>query len=135
MSNLTILGAKNLEIKQRRFIESFVKNMGNITKTCKTIGISRQTFYDWQKNSELFKKVVDEVNHVLLDFAEGQLFELMKDKNPSAVIFYLKTKGKQRGYQQSANIDHTNSDGSLNRRILQVNPISNDVQDAEIIED
>ena len=131
----TVLDYKNLEVKKRLFLSAFIKNKCNITQTCRVTGINKQTYYNWKKSDELFNKYLSEVGEIVTDHVEGRLHELIDNLNPSAVIFYLKTKGKQRGYQQSANIDHTNSDGSLNRRILQVNPISNDVQDAEIIED
>ena len=131
----TVLDYKNLEVKKRLFLSAFIKNKCNITQTCRVTGINKQTYYNWKKSDELFNKYLSEVGEIVTDHVEGRLHELIDNLNPSAVIFYLKTKGKQRGYQQSANIDHTNSDGSLNRRILQVNPISNDIEDAKIIDE
>ena len=131
----TVLDYKNLEVKKRLFLSAFIKNKCNITQTCRVTGINKQTYYNWKKSDELFNKYLSEVGEIVTDHVEGRLHELIDNLNPSAVIFYLKTKGKNRGYQQSANIDHTNSDGSLNRRILQVNPISNDIEDAKIIDE
>ena len=131
----TVLDYKNLEVKKRLFLSAFIKNKCNITQTCRVTGINKQTYYNWKKSDELFNKYLSEVGEIVTDHVEGRLHELIDNLNPSAVIFYLKTKGKHRGYQQSANIDHTNSDGSLNRRILQVNPISNDIEDAKIIDE
>ena len=34
----------------------------------------------------------------MIDFAETQLQSLIKDKDKAAIFFYLKTKGKHRGY-------------------------------------
>jgi hypothetical protein len=40
-----------------------------------------------------------------LDFAESQLYKQIKDGSTTATIFYLKTKGKQRGYVERQQID------------------------------
>ena len=54
-----------------------------------------------------FKADVEEVQNVAIDFAESQLYSLISEKNPTAVIFYLKTKGKHRGYIER--IENVNS--------------------------
>jgi hypothetical protein len=41
---------------------------------------------------------VEELSEVAIDFAESHLHKLIKDGNPAATIFFLKTKGKGRGY-------------------------------------
>ena len=47
---------------------------------------------------EEFKKSVDSIEDIALDFAESQLHKQIKDGNVTATIFYLKTKGTKRGY-------------------------------------
>jgi len=51
-----------------------------------------------------FAKAVKEIESVSLDFAESKLFEQMANNNTSATIFYLKTKGKGRGYVERSDI-------------------------------
>jgi len=126
-----------MEIKKRRFLNFFIKNKCNVTKACKQIGINRQTFYNWKNNDQLFKDFLNECQEVVTDHVEGRLHELIDNLNPSAVIFYLKTKAKHRGYSQSNTIDLTNSDNSLNTRILSVNPLNQDqnIEEAKIIDE
>ncbi len=52
---------------------------------------------------------VAELGGVALDYAEGQLFKNMREGREASVIFFLKTKGKARGYQDSMAI--TGADG------------------------
>lgn len=107
---------QSLTIKKAAMYEALTKNLGNVTKSAEDIGIHRQTHYDWMNDDAEYKAAVDSLKNVALDFAEEQLRKLMegaerqalthdgevvtiKDApNTSAVIFYLKTQGKQRGY-------------------------------------
>ena len=43
-----------------------------------------------------------------MDFAESQLHQQIKDGSVAATIFYLKTKGKKRGYIEKSELDVTN---------------------------
>ena len=79
------------------FLDLFLKT-GNITAACKNGNIGRQTFYDWMKNDGIFKRDFEDCEDALIDFAEGKLLNLIDEKNPTAIIFFLKTKGKERGY-------------------------------------
>ena len=53
------------------------------------------------------KKEVDEIVDVALDFAESKLLQSINNGSDTATIFYLKTKGKKRGYVEKQEIDHT----------------------------
>jgi hypothetical protein len=86
------------EQHKKAILEALEKNLGIVTTACRQVGIGRTTFYDWLKDDEEFKKKVDEINNVALDFTESKLFKLIEGENPTAIIFYLKTKGKKRGY-------------------------------------
>jgi hypothetical protein len=46
---------------------------------------------------------------VALDFAESQLHKQIQSGEVSSTIFYLKTKGKKRGYVERSEVDHSGS--------------------------
>jgi hypothetical protein len=48
-----------------------------------------------------YKAAVEELSDVAIDFAESQLHKQIKDGNSTATIFFLKTKGKKRGYVET----------------------------------
>lgn len=83
--------------KKIAVLESLEKSLGIVTTAVKQVGIARSTFYEWMKDED-FKKRVDDIQNIALDFAESQLHKQIRDGNTSATIFYLKTKGKNRGY-------------------------------------
>ena len=72
--------------------------LGNVSVACKSVGISRWSHYDWYKTDEDYRKQVDEISEVALDWAERKLQGLIDQGDTAATIFYLKTKGKRRGY-------------------------------------
>lgn len=67
---------------------------GNITIACKMMGRARSFIYVLRKEDREFAlkwdKVVDEAQERLADYAESQLFQLVKEKNPAAIFFTLK---------------------------------------------
>ena len=91
---------------KKKVLEALEKTLGIVTTACKNVGISRSQFYTWHREDEQFKKDVDSVEGMALDFAESKLLENIKSKKETSIIFYLKTKGKKRGYIEKQEIDH-----------------------------
>lgn len=94
----------NLSKEQNRFLKALKETLGNITGACLKIHISRQTYYNWMNNSE-FAQAVEDTNESNIDYAESKLLSLIRDGNVTAIIFYLKTKGKKRGYIEKTEHD------------------------------
>ena len=95
--------------KKETFLEALRLNLGHITKACESANIHRRTYYSWIDKDEKFKDDCDSVSESLLDLAENSLLSEIKDKkskgHTTATIFYLKTKGKKRGYSESLQLD------------------------------
>jgi len=91
--------------KKEQMLEALEKSLGIVSTACKMVDISRQTHYDWIKKDEEYRKAVDSIQDSVLDFAESHLYKLVKEGNPAATIFFLKTKGKKRGYIERQEIE------------------------------
>jgi hypothetical protein len=100
-----------LKKKQKLMIESMKKQLGIVTAACKESGISRQTHYRWLEESPEYKEEIDRIPELVVDFAENALFKLIQEKNPTAIIFFLKTKAKHRGYIEKSEIEHKSTEG------------------------
>src|SRR5690625_7850503 len=82
---------------KKKVLAELISSHGVVTPACEAAGISRSVFYTWYNEEEEFKKAVDGVGDMAVDFAESILFNLMNQENVTEIIFYLKTQGKHRG--------------------------------------
>jgi len=98
--------------KKKELIAALQQNLGIVTDACKQVNITRDTYYRWLKEDEEFKKKVDELEDIALDFAESMLLKKIKEGDTTAIIFYMKTKGKKRGYIEKHEVD-SNVAGTL----------------------
>tara|TARA_R100000908_G_C3634057_1_gene73487 strand:- start:42 stop:401 length:360 start_codon:yes stop_codon:yes gene_type:complete len=106
---------KSRHIKKETLLKALENSLGVVTIACKSADIPRSTYYKWLKEDQVFKQQVDDIENVALDFAESQLHKQIKDNSTSATIFYLKTKGKKRGYIEKAELDITTGGKTLNK--------------------
>jgi hypothetical protein len=88
----------NSDINKKGMVDALEKSLGVVTSACKSVGISRETHYRWLREDDEYKIMVESISDIALDFAETQLQKQIKEGSTAATIFYLKTKGKKRGY-------------------------------------
>ena len=101
---------KTEQLKKEQLLTALEKSLGIVSTACESVGISRTTYYKYYNEDKDFKRSVDGISDIALDCAESQLFELIKEKNITAIIFYLKTKGKKRGYiEKQESSDNSNN--------------------------
>jgi hypothetical protein len=98
---------KSGHTKKKLIIGALEQSLGVVTTACSKADIPRSTFYKWYNEDEQFKTDVDAIQEITLDFAESQLFKQIKENNTTATIFFLKTKGKNRGYIERQEIQHS----------------------------
>lgn len=82
---------------QELFIQELRENLGVVSKALTKVNITREEYNNWLRNQE-FKKKVDEVNELSIDYVENKLLTQIQKGDLQAIQFYLKTKGKKRGY-------------------------------------
>ena len=94
----------DMDKNKERLLEALEKSLGLVTPACKEVGITRQTFYNWLRDDIDFKNKVDEIYDIQGDFVENQLFKKIKEGSERSILFYMKYKGKKRGYSDSIDI-------------------------------
>lgn len=98
------------DTNKKKVLEALEKSLGIVTAACKNAKVDRSQFYHWLKEDEEFRKNVESMNDFALDFAETALHKQIKGGVPVSTIFYLKTRGKKRGYIERTEI--TGEDGA-----------------------
>lgn len=105
----------HLDNIKKNIIEALRECYGIVKDACRKANVPRSTYYNWLNSDEEFKAAVEDTQEDAIDFVEGKLFEKINgiqlgkisdgcvvtyEQPPSdtAIIFYLKTKGKKRGY-------------------------------------
>lgn len=87
-----------------QIIKALREKHGNISSAARYLGCDRHTVSRYIALYPSVKAVADEERETLIDFAENQLFQQVKDGNITAIIFTLKTIGKRRGYVERREI-------------------------------
>ena len=99
-----------MALTAKKMSEAIRESSGFISKAASLCHVSRQTFYRNMEKYPSVKQELEDVREARHDFVENQLLKLIKDLNPTAIIFYLKTQCKQRGYVERQEV--TGTDGS-----------------------
>ena len=92
-----------------------LKNSGGLQAVAgKMLNISQPAVSQRIKHSPYLQEVVSQVKNELLDLAESELRKQIYRGNIAAIIFYLKTVGKERGFNEKQELDiHANIKGGV----------------------
>jgi len=89
---------------EARFLTAMRKVRGLQSYAAKMLGVSRQAVNAYIKKHGLKEHMTD-IAEQGLDMSEARLFERIDEGNVHAIMFHLKTQGKERGYVESHRIE------------------------------
>ena len=96
---------KAIENRKQQILDLYSKKACNVSAVCSVVGITRKTFYDYINSDEEFKELIEEAREALLDNAESILQKKILSEDTTSLIFFLKTRGKSRGYTERTEIE------------------------------
>lgn len=96
---------------KKQMLAALEKSLGVVTSAAKTVGIDRRNHYKWMIADPKYKEAVEDIENIALDYAESRLHKSIGEGSDTAVIFFLKTKGKKRGYIEKQEIEHSGEMG------------------------
>ena len=89
---------KKREETAARIIKALKETQGLLTMAAAKSGIGYRTVCRYVAEYPSVKEAAHDAKEAMLDFAEGKLYQKIKAGDNTAIIFYLKTQGKARGY-------------------------------------
>lgn len=101
--------ARKDEYTAEQVIDAIERAGGLQTQAAHILGCHRKTIARYIDKYVTVKEAYEAANETQLDMAEQSLFDQIANGNITAIIFYLKTKGKHRGYVERQ--EHTGADG------------------------
>lgn len=110
------MAKKKITKKMNDFLKVYEKKGLNISSACKAVKISRWTYYEWRKNNSEFDSACLETEEGFKDWATSTLVAKMQEGDNTAIIFYHKTKMKDRGFIERHEIENSGTiktEGSL----------------------
>ena len=90
--------------KKETFLNCLKNKLCHISKACEAANIGRQTYYSWIEKDDKFKEQVEAAKEGLIDHVEHQLLQKIDSGDTTAIIFFLKTRAKERGYVEKQEI-------------------------------
>lgn len=91
-----------MDRKKENFLTVYRAQAAIVSKAIDAAGISRTTFHRWRREDPEFDECAAEIEEAQIDFAESKLLEAINAGDVRAITFYLKCKGKQRGWSETA---------------------------------
>ena len=114
------MSKKEHNLKKDALLKALENSLGIVSTACNRSGISRSSFYKWYKEDEEFRKKVDEIDNVKLDYVETKLFKNIENEKEKSIIFYLQHKGHKRGYVQRQNINLTSNEEDIKKIEIEI---------------
>lgn len=91
------------------FMRASVDSGGIRSIIAERLGVEHSTVRAWERKYPEVAEKLSEEREKILDIAEDGLFERLKNRDPWAIGFVLKTIGKQRGYVEKQEVIHSQS--------------------------
>ena len=88
---------------------AIIEANGILAQAARNLGCTRQTVYTYMEKYVTVRQAYDEANEITIDFVESKLMEQIRMNDTKAILFFLRTKGKKRGYVERKEV--TGPDG------------------------
>jgi DNA invertase Pin-like site-specific DNA recombinase len=100
-----------------QMIDALAESMGMISPAARKLGCSRTTVRRYLAEYPEIAEAIEDANEEVNDIAELKLLDAIKRGEAWAICFRLKTKAKNRGYVEKAELTGANS-GPIKLRLV-----------------
>lgn len=110
--------ARTKSYTAEQMITAIKQNNGILAKAAQSIGCARSTVSKYIEDYATVRAAYEEANETNIDFVESKLMQNIQAGDTTAIIFFLKTKAKGRGYVERQEI--TGADGDAVHVVMDV---------------
>ncbi|KKN74792.1 hypothetical protein LCGC14_0386850 [marine sediment metagenome] len=89
--------------------DAAINSRGFVSKTADQLGCVIQTVHNYQNKYATVAAAFKEARERRHDYVENALMKRIDSEDTTAIIFYLKTQAKQRGYVERSEVQHSGS--------------------------
>ena len=91
-------------------IGALKKHQGLAALAAESLGVNVQTIYNYRDRHPSVAEAMAHLKEKRIDVVEGKLWQRINSEDTTAIIFFLKTQAKSRGYVER--VEQTGADGS-----------------------
>lgn len=103
----------------KEVVDGLIRNKGLVAKTARELGMTHQALFGRINRNPKLKSAHESISEFNLDQVEDSLQQMINsDHNVTAAIFYLKCKGKKRGWIE--NEQQTDHIGDINTTLKDI---------------
>ena len=99
-------------IRQELFVHCLIRSSFDLSEACRMIRINMETLQCWREDKN-FEHALEEVQWHKKNFFEHALMDLVRWRNPMAVMFVNRTINSDRGYVEKLKLEHTLPDAGF----------------------
>lgn len=106
--------APNTRVTEEQVLTAIKKNKGLLYAAARELGVSTKTLSNYGSRWPSVAEAISEEKGLMLDFSESKLYQAINNGEAWAICFFLKTRGKHRGFTERFEIEtsHGNIPGS-----------------------
>lgn len=118
-----LLKDKGKVARQRLFIHALVHCNFNVSAAMAKINVSRKTYENWVQDPE-FATLMEEIEWHKCNFFEEALMDLVRAREPAAVMFVNRTKNANRGYtDKGLTVTHQHNHTGIVAHVVEAVPV------------
>lgn len=103
-----------MKITIKKFKKALEGSIGVYASIAQKLDVDRSTITKYLKKHPELMPLVEEERERMIDLAENKLFTKINSGEWAPIQFYLKTKGKGRGYVEKQEIEHS---GEIDKKL------------------
>lgn len=106
--------------QKEQFLIQYKKCVGLLSFVCAATGVTQLKFRKWLREDKDFEQEIRELNEGVIDNVEAKLMAKIQGGDLKAIIFYLRTRGKSRGYTTQIETEKNDFGGTQNGNLVTI---------------